>query len=750
MAGNVVSNVKKYYGGQVPVPGQGDSDGKVKVLVEKTTTMEIGGVQTDVDLLYDADDLTTPVTPQKLGQWTDENYLIVFKTKDADGKVRGFILYALETTSTSTDTLVNNATFVAFKGLETDPGASAFMFTMVEDSSTLTRYLQDENGELTVRFNLSCVDEGAQSGPLSELIGTNSSYMQFEIVYEDDNAYLDLNTEWLDEEFEGIRERLGTIEGILEELPSDEHGYFNSSLVTTPGDGTTTSILIDNFRISAGRDVHGDNIEFVPTHQEGGVDFGEVYLNPGTYILNVHYTLQWVGRPRGTFLPLVTNVGEQPFDFSYEHEDILRSTRIVTKTTRGKFGLNFPFDADTPQMGIWVKYLEIAQIASYNHPAVTHDTTLAGSGQIGDPLGVTPAVFGKVKDIPTSISQFRNGDVIPVDGPNGPAKMGKDDLLKKTAQKFPDIGNSADFVISDNQGYAISVFKDGHIKTKNFDSKYTFSNKDTENSDFVIADPNRNAIAVFKDGHIKTKNFDSAHIATEWTIDFTGKKFCFIGDSLTAESDGWVSYVSLLAARTGATCVNLGVGGDSIGGRAGAQYGHFKDRATAANLQGADLVCVFGGTNDFDRATYPIGPLFKEIQNTPWQYSTGVQYGVPDNTGAFGGAVHELILTIRQNCPATPIMFITPLNRGEYSDNRPTSKEQNVHGDTMQDFRNAIEVICNFYAIPVFKAHQNPQFDFTDAVTAARYSRDNLHPNLLGQTILERQLEKWIYLNINL
>ena len=423
MAGNVVSNVKKYYGGQVPVPGQGDSDGKVKVLVEKTASIEIGGVQTEVDLLYDADDLTTPVTPQKLGQWTDENYLIVFKTKDADGKVRGFILYALETTSTSTDTLVNRVAFVAISHLDMDPGASAYEFTMVEDSSTLSRYLQDENGELTVKFNLASVEAGAQSGPLSELIGTDSPYMQFEVVRDGDNAYLELNTEWMDEEFEGILERLGTIEGILNELPSDEHGYFNSSLVTTPGDGTTTSIIIDNFRISEGRSVHGDNIEFVPTHQEGGVDFGEVYLNPGTYILNVHYTLQWVGNPRGTFHPIVTNVGEQPFDFSYEHEDILRSTRIVTRTTRGKFGLNLPFDADTPPMGIWVKYLEIAQIASYNHPAVTHDTTLAGSGQIGDPLGVTPAAFGKVKDIPTSISQFRNGDVIPVDGPNGPAKM---------------------------------------------------------------------------------------------------------------------------------------------------------------------------------------------------------------------------------------------------------------------------------------------------------------------------------------
>lgn len=435
MAGNVVSNVKKYYGGQVPVPGQGDSDGKVKVLVEKTATIEIGGVQTEVELLYDADDLTTPVTPQQLGQWTDENYLIAFKKREDDGRVRGFILYALETDSTSTDTLVNRAEFISFKeDMAHEPGASAYEFAMVEDSSTLARYLRDENGELIVKFDKASVEDGAQSDTLDNLIGSDSEYMRFEVVREGDNAYLNLNTESLDKEIEYIQEDINYLVGAIAELPSDEHGYFNSSLYTTPGDGTTTNLVMDDFRISQGRDVHGESIEFVPTHQEGGIDFGEVYLNPGTYIFTVHYTLQWVGNPRGTFLPLVTNVGDRPFDFSYEHEDVVRTTRIVTRTTRGKFSLGFPIDADTPQIGIWVKNLEIAQIASYNHAAVAHDTTLTGTGKLDSPLGVTPAAFGKVKDIPTSISQFRTGDVIPVDGPNGPAKMGKDDLLTETAQ----------------------------------------------------------------------------------------------------------------------------------------------------------------------------------------------------------------------------------------------------------------------------------------------------------------------------
>ena len=42
-------------------------------------------------------------------------------------------------------------------------------------------------------------------------------------------------------------------------------------------------------------------------------------------------------------------------------------------------------------------------------------------------------LFKRIKDWATSITAFRTGDVIPVDGPNGTAKMGKDDLLKSTS-----------------------------------------------------------------------------------------------------------------------------------------------------------------------------------------------------------------------------------------------------------------------------------------------------------------------------
>lgn len=43
-------------------------------------------------------------------------------------------------------------------------------------------------------------------------------------------------------------------------------------------------------------------------------------------------------------------------------------------------------------------------------------------------------LFKRIKDWAVSIASFRTGDVIPVDGPSGTAKMSKDDLLQVTAQ----------------------------------------------------------------------------------------------------------------------------------------------------------------------------------------------------------------------------------------------------------------------------------------------------------------------------
>ena len=58
-------------------------------------------------------------------------------------------------------------------------------------------------------------------------------------------------------------------------------------------------------------------------------------------------------------------------------------------------------------------------------------------------------LFKRIKDWATSITAFRTGDVIPVDGPSGTAKMSKDDLLKATAENAVESGVAGSKIIQD-------------------------------------------------------------------------------------------------------------------------------------------------------------------------------------------------------------------------------------------------------------------------------------------------------------
>ena len=55
-------------------------------------------------------------------------------------------------------------------------------------------------------------------------------------------------------------------------------------------------------------------------------------------------------------------------------------------------------------------------------------------------------ILGRIKSLATSITSFRSGDYIAVDGSDGPAKMPKDDLLRETAEKtLNSVSNSISF-----------------------------------------------------------------------------------------------------------------------------------------------------------------------------------------------------------------------------------------------------------------------------------------------------------------
>lgn len=100
----------------------------------------------------------------------------------------------------------------------------------------------------------------------------------------------------------------------------------------------------------------------------------------------------------------------------------------------------------------------------------------------------------------------------------------------------------ADFSISDPNGNEIVVFEDGHIRTKEFNSKTVkIYVGDTDEYDYGVCDESGNFIFACRNGHILTKNFDSEQIdAYNYSIKkFKNKKIAIIGDSISTYS-GWL------------------------------------------------------------------------------------------------------------------------------------------------------------------------------------------------------------------
>ena len=126
---------------------------------------------------------------------------------------------------------------------------------------------------------------------------------------------------------------------------------------------------------------------------------------------------------------------------------------------------------------------------------------------------------------------------------------------------------NADFALSDPDGYEIAQFKNGHIKTKNFDSSNTATEEKNglmsaedksklntieegaevnnieygkTKGDFALADPDGYEIARFTKGHIRTKKFDSESLTVENDefVDFSLKDWN--GFSLTQLKKGHI------------------------------------------------------------------------------------------------------------------------------------------------------------------------------------------------------------------
>ena len=181
----------------------------------------------------------------------------------------------------------------------------------------------------------------------------------------------------------------------------------------------------------------------------------------------------------------------------------------------------------------------------------------------------------------------------------------------------------------------------------------------------------------------------------------------FLGDSITYGdelADRNQSYASLLAGMMQASAYgNYGLNASCMGG---ANRDRFVDRFGWMSPE-ADLVVVFGGTNDYEFAT-PIGTMKDR------------------DSATFCGSLNLLMCSLQQMYPEAEIVFLTPIRR-DYGTNL------NATGNVLEDYVYAIMNLGEFYDIPVVDLYHAKELNF---VGSRYYLVDGLHPTAAGHKIM--------------
>ena len=209
-------------------------------------------------------------------------------------------------------------------------------------------------------------------------------------------------------------------------------------------------------------------------------------------------------------------------------------------------------------------------------------------------------------------------------------------------------------------------------------------------------------------------------------MNLQGLKINFLGDSIT-EGHGCSSvekqFTSLIAAQYGAVTRCYGIGGTRLAKQTKPSDNprhdlDFPSRVAEMDPD-ADLIVVFGGTNDFGHGDAPFGEFSDRTADT------------------FCGALHVLYTALLEKYPDKQIMVMTPLHRS--SENIP-----NMHGKILAEYVDMIRKAAEYYSLPVLDLWAVSGIQPAVPVMKEKYMPDGLHPNDAGHVLLTNKIAKFI------
>ncbi len=201
------------------------------------------------------------------------------------------------------------------------------------------------------------------------------------------------------------------------------------------------------------------------------------------------------------------------------------------------------------------------------------------------------------------------------------------------------------------------------------------------------------------------------------------KKINFLGDSITegvGASESSKCYVSQFAKMSGAICRNYGIGGTRIAKQKTPSANPRTDLYFASRIDemdsDADIIVVFGGTNDYGHGDAPLGEMTDRTNDT------------------FYGALHSLYRELIEKYSESVIVVMTPLHR---------SNELSPSGGGNVPLKTYVEIereVAEYYSLPVLDLFANSGIQPDVELMKFKFMPDGLHPNDAGHKILAKKL----------
>lgn len=216
-------------------------------------------------------------------------------------------------------------------------------------------------------------------------------------------------------------------------------------------------------------------------------------------------------------------------------------------------------------------------------------------------------------------------------------------------------------------------------------------------------------------------------------MEIKNKKINFLGDSIT-EGHGVADknniYLNRLLAEVPlAKARNYGIGGTRIAPQRHQSENPVWDKDFVSRYEDmdpdADIVVVFGGTNDFGHGDAPFGFFSDRTPET------------------FCGACHTLMSGLITKYLRSTVVFMTPLHRlAENSPRGDGTKKSDA--PPLEEYVRMIRRTAEYYSIPLLDLYSLSGIQPNVPAVRSAYCPDGLHPNDAGHSLIADRLRGFL------